>query len=95
MPSALPLLLLLRTHLPCNYAAAAAAVSLVVTCHMMANIANTLFDYKTGATLFPPPLPSPPSNHRAGFDTVQHADDRLIVTRVPSLCFRSYVRPAG
>jgi hypothetical protein len=62
---------------------------------MMANIANTLFDYKTGATLSPPPPPSPPSNHRAGFDTVQHADDRLIVIRVPSLCFRSFTRPAG
>ncbi len=49
MPSILPLLLLLRVDVARDYAAAAAAIALVVTCHMMSNVANTLFDFKTGA----------------------------------------------
>jgi hypothetical protein len=77
-------------NITCDYLATAAAIALVIICHMMSNVANTLFDFKTGATSSPQfraphHLARPPAaaNHAAGFDTVEHADDRLIVSRAP------------
>ncbi len=85
MPSILPLLLATQHELKYDYSAAAAAISLVFACHMMSNVANTLFDFKTGAILLLLSCPCPPTpplpHHRTGFDTVHHADDRLIVRR--------------
>ncbi len=47
MPSILPLVILSH-HGYAQPAAAAAALSLVVVCHMLSNVTNTLFDFKTG-----------------------------------------------
>ncbi len=62
MPSILPLLLLLRMDVARDYAATAAAIALIVTFHLMSNVANTLFDFKTGA-IPSRRLPPPPRLH--------------------------------
>jgi hypothetical protein len=51
MPSILPLVILSH-HGYAQPAAAAAALSLVVVCHMLSNVTNTLFDFKTGQSYF-------------------------------------------
>jgi hypothetical protein len=77
MPSILPLLLATQHELKYDYSAAAAAVSLVFVCHMMSNVANTLFDFKTGAIslLLSRPCALPPPLH---FPIIEQVSTRFI-----------------
>ena len=62
LPSLLPLIV--RAHAGYDAAAAAAAaaaISLVVSCHMMSNVVNTFYDFKTGAAAVSAGLRCPPS----------------------------------
>ncbi len=78
MPSILPLLLLLRMDVARDYAATAAAIALVVTCHLMSNVANTLFDFKTSA-IPSRRLPLPPRLHPTLEQVSTHLNKQTIV----------------